>query len=111
MQRTTTNRFVSFALAMLVLAMLAPMTMPQVAYAKKGGDIPRHSGWVQSRPASGVAGTWTIGGKSFVATAGTKLDQAEGQLVLGACAKVKFQVVSGKNQAVEIDSEPARDCR
>lgn len=112
MQRNSKDRFISMALALLVLTMMTPfLTMPQIAFAKNGGDIPRYSGFVQSKPAGGFVGTWKIGGKSFVATAGTEIDQGEGNLIVGACAKVKYQVVNGKNQAIEIDSEPARDCR
>ena len=106
--RTKTRAIVS---ALAFLAMVTPfVAAPQVSYAK-GGDAPRYQGWVQARPAGGFAGTWKIGGKTFVATAGTQIDQAQGQLNVGACAKVKFQVVNGQNRALEIDSQPAADCR
>lgn len=112
MQRKFNNRFILMALAFLVLTMTTPFfTTPQVALAKDGGDVPRYSGLVQTKPASGFVGTWKIGAKSFVATASTQIDQGEGKLTVGACAKVKYQVVNGKNRAIEIDSEPATDCR
>jgi hypothetical protein len=112
MQRKTNNRFVSMALALLVLAMMTPFfSTPQIVFAKDSGDTPRLTGWVQAKPASGFVGTWKVGGKTFQATSGTQIDQADGQLRVGACAKVKYQVVNGQNRAIEIDSEPARDCR
>jgi hypothetical protein len=109
---TARAKLVATILSLLLFAMLAPLVAsPQPAYAKGGGDTPRHQGLVQSRPASGFVGTWVIGGKTFKATASTEIDQAEGKLVVGACAKVKYQVVNGQNRALELDSEPARDCR
>ena len=106
------TKFATLALSLLMLAVMTPFLIaPQVVHAKNGGNTPRYTGLVQAKPASGFVGTWKIGGKSFVATSGTQIDQAEGQLRIGSCSKVKFQVVNGQNQAVEIDSEPARDCR
>jgi hypothetical protein len=111
-KETAQTKFVWIVLGLLLFAMMAPLVAsPQTALAKGGGDTPRHQGLVQSKPAARVVGTWVVGGKTFRATAGTEIDQAEGKLVVGACAKVKYQVVNGQNRALEIDSEPARDCR
>ena len=110
----TTNlhsKFRTVVMSLAFLAMLTPfLAAPQATYAK-GSDTARVRGWVQARPANGTAGTWTIGGKTFTATAGTQIIQDAGPLQVGACAKVKYQVVNGRNQAVEIDSEPAADCK
>ncbi|MBK8050597.1 MAG: hypothetical protein IPK16_27925 [Anaerolineales bacterium] len=106
-----TAKFRTVAMSLVFMAMITPsIVAPQIASAK-GGNLPRHRGWVEVKPASGKVGTWTVGGKTFVATKATQLDQAEGALTVGACAKVKFKVVNGQNQAVEIDSEPAADCK
>jgi hypothetical protein len=106
-----TNKFRTVAMSLLFMAMRTPsIVAPQIASAK-GGNAPRHQGWVESKPASGIAGTWKVGGKTFVATGSTQIDQVDGKLKVGACAKVKFKVVNGQNQALEIDSEPAGDCK
>jgi hypothetical protein len=104
------SKFRTIIMSLFFLALLTPfMAAPQATYAK--GSDARVRGWVQARPANGTVGTWKIGGKTFTATAGTQIDQAEGPLQVGACAKVKYQVVNGRNQATEIDSEPAADCK
>lgn len=106
------SKMTAFALSLMLIAMLAAaMAMPQVALAKGGGSLPRHQGFITAKPASGIAGTWVIGGKSFRATSATQVDQTQGRLAIGVCTKVKYQVVNGVNQAVELDSEPAADCR
>lgn len=92
------------------IAACALLLMTQAIPAEaKGGRQPRAQGIVQARPAS-KAGQWIIGGRAFVATAATQLDQAEGALTVGACAKVTYRVVNGAARAIEIDSEPAGDC-
>jgi uncharacterized protein YdeI (BOF family) len=62
-------------------------------------------GFVESRPA-GVAGTWVISGRSFVATEQTRLATDDGPLNVGTCVSVEYE----GNQAFEIESEPASDC-
>jgi hypothetical protein len=97
--------------ASLLAAVLVGTTLvanPSAAAAKGGGGKrPRFIGLVQSRP-TGKTGTWVIGGRKFRAIAGTQLDQAEGTLRNGVCAKVTVR--AGSNIAIEIDSEPASDC-
>lgn len=93
--------------ASLLFGVSLALATPGLAFAKGGGNQPRHTGFVQSRPA-GKVGTWVVGGNSFRATASTQLDQLEGQLRVGTCAKVKYR--AGTNIAIEIDSEPASDC-
>ncbi len=101
----------TIVLTLAFLAMLTPfIATPQATYAK-GSDTARVRGWVQARPANGTVGTWKVGGQTFKATAGTQIVQDAGPLQVGACAKVKYQVVNGQNRAVEIDSEPAGDCK
>jgi hypothetical protein len=75
-----------------------------------GGDREKNrsgfSGIVQSRPPDGLQGQWVIGGRTFVADAGTEFDQSDGDLAVGACAEV--QVRNGRVH--EIDSEPFHNC-
>lgn len=104
-----TNVTLSTAMKLLVATLLlaflsATFLPPNTAYAKAGDVI--YQGIVQTKPASGLRGTWVIGGKTFKTNARTQFDQVDGGLVVGACAKVKL-----RNGAVkEIDSEPLGDC-
>ncbi|MCS6842757.1 MAG: DUF5666 domain-containing protein [Caldilineales bacterium] len=92
--------------------MVALLFTAVVAHAasERKGDLPTWRGWVQARPTGTHIGAWVVGGRTFQADADTELDQEEGPLVVGACAKVKYQTVNGVDRAVEIDSEPPADC-
>ncbi len=106
---TQTQRFgrkLKQGVLVALLAGTAIFSSTQMSFAK-GGGLPRIQGIVQSRPA-GKVGTWVIGGRTFTATRATRLDTLEGPLSVGTCAKVRYR---GANLAVEIDSEPASDCR
>ena len=52
------------------------------------GEI-EFTGSVQSMPASGLVGTWTIAGKSVQANASTEFDQEDGHVGVGAVVEVK----------------------
>ena len=64
-------------------------------------------GIIESRPDATV-GTWTVGGKSVNATDHTKLDEKNGPLTKGACAKVEF---GDDGQVKEIKSKPDVKCK
>ncbi len=83
----------------------------QIGTAQAGDDDLIWRGLIEATPGDGTRiGEWTVGGKVFVANAGTEFDEEEGTLVIGACAKVKYVESNGANIADEIDSEPAGDC-
>ena len=63
-------------------------------------------GIVESRPLDGNVGEWVIGGRTFTATAATKIDTDDGPLDVGACASVDTE----GERVEEIESEPARKC-
>jgi hypothetical protein len=63
-------------------------------------------GIVESRPADGHVGEWVIGGRTFTATAATKIDTDDGPLDIGACASVDMD----DGLVEEIEREPARKC-
>ncbi|CRI66844.1 conserved exported hypothetical protein [Thiocapsa sp. KS1] len=63
-------------------------------------------GLVESRPLDGDVGEWVIGGRTFTATAATKIDTDDGPLDVGACASVDTQ----GERVEEIESEPAQKC-
>lgn len=54
----------------------------------------------------GRVGAWTIGGRTFQTDRSTELDEGDGALVVGACAKVDLRA----GRAHEIDSEPSSHC-
>ena len=64
-------------------------------------------GTIESRPDT-TAGMWTIGGKSVKVTDKTKLDEQNGPLTKGACAKVE---TGDDGKAKEIKSKPAKKCK
>lgn len=63
-------------------------------------------GIVESRPADGHVGEWVIGGRTFTATAATKIDTDAGPLDIGACASVDTE----GERVEEIEHEPAQKC-
>lgn len=68
-------------------------------------------GLVQTKPAAGFVGNWVIGGRTFSATNATEINQSEGALEVGSCAKVRYQVVDGgTNRALQIERQSANDC-
>ncbi len=96
--------------ALLFTIALMLVVAPNMALAKRGGDDDNRSefyGIVQARPENVLQGEWVIGGRTFVADAGTEFDQSEGQLRVGSCAKVHVR----NGRVHEIDSEPMRDCQ
>ncbi len=94
--------------SMLMLAAAVMMAMVP-AQAKDDPPMQIHRGIINSRPASNT-GTWVVGGRAFVANTSTEFDTAEGPLVVGACAKVRYYTSGGADIADEIDSEPPQDC-
>jgi hypothetical protein len=82
---------------------------PVMAQAERGGDKDSRSefyGIVQARPES-TQGEWVIGGRTFTADAGTEIDESEGNLVLGSCAKIKIR----NGRVHEIESESMHHCQ
>lgn len=67
-------------------------------------------GLVQSMPASGFVGAWTIGDVAYDAPAGAEFKQRNGPLMVGACAKVHYTGAAAPFTAREIESRPASDC-
>jgi hypothetical protein len=89
------------------LAMTTVLTIPTSTVAKDGDhNRTRFYGWVESIP-NGFQGPWMIGGQQITTTPQTELDQKDGPLMVGTCAKVDIR----NNMVHEIDSEPPEDCR
>ncbi|HAJ36436.1 MAG TPA: hypothetical protein DCL15_12155 [Chloroflexi bacterium] len=97
-----------------------PFTATKIA-SKNQDDCPNNGGptpgaeqeaygLVQSMPASGFVGAWTIGGVAYDAPAGAEFKQRNGPLAIGACAKVHYTGAAAPFTAREIESRPASDC-
>jgi hypothetical protein len=90
-------------------AALSSTLLAPPALADKGGrgeGREEFRGIVTEVP-EGRVGAWVIGGRTVTSDRGTELDEAEGPLAVGACAKVELR----GGRVHEIDSEPASDCR
>ena len=57
-----------------------------------------YTGIIESRP-EGIAGTWIVGGNSYIATEKTEIDDEKGPLQIGACAEV--EIINGKFTEIE----------
>jgi hypothetical protein len=87
---------------------LAALLVPALAAAKRGrgdDDRTRHLGRVTAVP-EGRVGAWVIGGQRYETDRSTELDERDGPLVVGACAKVDLR----GGRVHEIDSEPSSHC-
>lgn len=100
---------IGLIVAGVLMALGAALLSAIPAEAKDDPPKQVHRGIINSRPAGNV-GTWVVGGRAFVANAGTEFDTDEGPLVVGACAKVHYLSSGGVDVAHEIDSEPPHDC-
>ena len=98
------------ALTLVFAALVAGLVLAQPrATSASGGDDIEWFGLVITRPA-GVAGTWVVGGMSFEASSSTELEQNNGPLVVGACARVRYQMSGIVRQASNIASQEAYKC-
>jgi Spy/CpxP family protein refolding chaperone len=98
-----------WVMALILSLTIAAVFMAPAAGAARGDDDHdrlRFYGWVESMP-EGLHGTWIIGGQQVTTNPRTQLDQQEGPLRVGGCAKVDIR----GGMVHEIDSEPAEDCR
>lgn len=74
------------------------------------GSIIEIKGLVQSAPASGFVGDWTIAGRAVRSNSSTKIDQEDGGLVVGATVEVKGTDGDGgvvNATKIEVKSSPA----
>ena len=104
------RRFLKSKVSTLVITtslLVTLMTDLSVA-SRGGGDENRYEfyGIVQARPQDGWQGEWVIGERTIIADRGTQLDETEGLLNIGSCAKVQMR----NGRVHEIDSEPMQDC-
>lgn len=81
----------------------------QAAPALPASNSPEWRGLVESRPA-GIAGEWVIGGRTFLATNSTQIEQEQGVLQVGVCAEVKYRIEGSGNRALKIESAENDEC-
>lgn len=101
------NKISVLSIGVIACTTLSVIGLSNLSYASGGGNLPRCTGIIKSRPA-GKVGTWTIQNcGSFKANSATQLSLAPAGLKVGTCAKVRY---FPNKVADEIDSEPLRDC-
>ena len=100
-------RFVGFIAAFAVMTLL--MLTHQFAQASDDRDSELR-GVITAKPAIGKVGIWTIGGKDFQADARTKIEQENGLLAIGSCAKVEYKQVDATNKALKIERKRPQEC-
>lgn len=66
--------------------------------------------YVESRPSSGLSGTWVIGGDTYVTDDETEFDQEDGPLRIGTCVDVEYRNTSPFT-ALEIRSRTQDKCQ
>ena len=106
-----TSRFlVLFLLFAGLLAAWPALATAQAASNTPMDEWPEWRGTVESMPAGGNIGSWTVGGRVFSADSGTQFEQEHGALQSGVCAEVKYQTVGAGYRAVKIGSTEADKC-
>ena len=84
----------------LLAVCTASLLFPAIGHADE-----EFYGKLESRPDS-KAGTWTVGGRQFNATATTDVEEDHGLLKVGSCIEVEFE----GNVVEEIESKPMARC-
>jgi len=95
----------------LIASLLIGWTGTQAATNQPADDEwPDWRGTVESMPGGGLAGTWTIGGRTFSADGSTQFKQEHGALQNGVCAEVKYQTIGSGYLAKKISSKESSKC-
>jgi hypothetical protein len=100
---------------MTVLTVAAALVLPHGAFADDGpggnnGDEAELHGVVESLPASGLVGDWTVSGTIVHVTDGTEIDQDDAPVQVGSSVEVKgTQESDGSITADEIEVKEAAD--
>ncbi|MCC9075073.1 DUF5666 domain-containing protein [Litorilinea aerophila] len=95
-------------IALVGIAALAFLT--GVVQAAQAGDDQDWRGIVVSMPQGGFQGEWVIGGRTFVADAGTDFSQEDAPLTVGGCAHVDFVMEGQVARALEIKGKALIEC-
>lgn len=91
----------------LLIATAFVLGIPQITRAK---DEFSWLGRIEARPTTGSVGTWTLRGRSFVATSATVINEEAGSLSLQACAELKYVSEGGVDTATRIERQPDSIC-
>ena len=73
-------------------------------------DASEWVGFVESIPAGGQAGDWTIGGRTFTVDSATTLIEEKQPLLVGTCAEVEFEASAAGDLATEVSGEYEAAC-
>lgn len=100
---------VSLLTKLVLLSSLVAIPLAVHANANDNGG-PEWRGSIEARPDNGTTGEWKIGGRIFVANDQTQLEQEDGQLIIGSCAEVQYQVTGDGYYAEKIERKDDHDC-
>lgn len=107
--RVVMTLILAFTLALALLGGQRAQAAPQMQ-ADPATDPSEWTGLVESMPASGTEGTWTIGGRAFVVDANTVIDETTQPLAVGVCAEVYYETTATGDVASELEATDDTDC-
>lgn len=93
-------------LALLLGLVLSIMWIGSVARAEDAAWM----GKVETMPANGLIGQWSIGGRLFTATNTTEFRPEKGPFVAGACVGVKYSGETAPFQAIRMVTREMKEC-
>jgi hypothetical protein len=98
--------------AHITLAVIAAVLIALVAWSGQVAQAQElnWTGRITSMPGSGLVGQWTVGGRTFIAGAGTEFRQDKGALAVGVCAEVEYVGAAEPFSATKIASKSDDDC-
>jgi hypothetical protein len=93
----------SFVVRLTILILAICSGPSRIALAGDDHEFELH-GQIESMPASGLVGDWTVGGRTVHVSASTRVDQEHGAAVVGAMVEVKgSERADGSVDAAEIE--------
>ena len=92
--------------ALLLGLVLSVMWIGSVARAEDAVWM----GKVETMPATGLIGQWSVGGRLFTATNATEFRPEKGPFVAGACVGVKYSGETAPFQAIRMVTREMKDC-
>lgn len=80
--------------SVLVLVVGLLISVPAFADSGSGSGEFKFSGVIESLPASGLMGDWTVAGRTVHVTSSTRIEQEDGPIAVGATVKVEGRLRS-----------------
>ena len=76
---------------------------------QEGGELDA-KGRIDSLPANGLVGLWTIGGITYTVTANTETEQGFGDFAVGQCVEVNYKAQNAERIATKISTDHEYKC-